>query len=227
MKLRIAALLLLGLPLGAAAAELLPFKATYTIRWSGMSAGTGELHLQQRSDGRWAYDSRVRSRGLFRIAPGANQRSSSVFRIVEGKVVPDTFTSDEHAQQITFDWQKGRVTGSVNRKPIDLPIQAGLLDTQSVQVALMQELLSGRMPARFVLVDEDKIKDYLYAVEGSEMIDSIAGRHRADIFSSRRPGSKKATFFWCAPELGYLPLKVERRNGREVEWSMTLATLER
>jgi hypothetical protein len=190
MKLRIAALLLaLGLPLGAAATELLPFKATYTIRWSGMSAATGELQLQQRSDGRWSYDSRVRSRGLFRIAPGANQRSSSVFHIVEGKVVPDTFSSDDHAQQITFDWQKGRVTGTVNRKPIDLPTQPGLLDTQSVQVALMVELLAGRMPARFVLVDEDRIKDYLYSVEGSEVIESVAGRHRADIFSSRRPGS--------------------------------------
>ncbi len=28
--------------------------------------------------------------------------------------------------------------------------------------------------------------------------------------------------FWCAPELGYLPLKVERRDGKDVEWSMAV-----
>jgi hypothetical protein len=112
-------------------------------------------------------------------------------------------------------------------KPLDLPAQPGLLDPLSAQVALMQELLAGRVPARFVLVDEDRIKDYDYAVESSEEIDSVAGKHRADIFSSRRPGSRKATYFWCAPDLGYLPLKVERRDGRTVQLTMTLTSLER
>lgn len=228
MMLRLAAVLLsLLLPGLAAAADLTPFKATYAIRWSGMAAGTGHVQLQKLDGERWSYESRLQARGLFRLAIPSNQVQKSVFRIVGGKVVPDTFTSDENAQSLTFDWQGGRVTGTVNRKPVDLPIQPGLLDSLSVQVALMQELLSERMPARFVLVDEDRIKDYLYAVEGSEVIDSVAGRHRTDIFSSRRPGSRKANFYWCAPELGYLPLKVERRNGRDVEWSMTLTALER
>lgn len=228
MRLRITALLLaLCLPGIAAAAELAPFKARYAIRWSGMSAGSGELHLQQLGDGRWSYAQRVQSRGLFRLAMPSNQKSQSVFRIVDDKVVPEVFTSDHKDQTLTFDWQAGRVTGTVDRKQVDLPIQPGLLDELSVQAALMQELISERMPARFVLVDEDRIKDYRYAVEGSEVIDSIVGEHRVDIFSSRRPGSRKATYFWCAPDLGYLPLKVERRNGRDVEWSMTLTTLER
>lgn len=228
MKQRLAALLLaLLLPGLAAAADLAPFKATYAIRWNGMSAGTGHLQLQKLDGGRWSYESRVQSRGLFRLAMPSNQASKSIFRIIDGKVVPESFTSDENGQSINFDWQGGRVTGTVDRKKVDLPIQPGLLDTLSVQVALMQELLSGRMPARFVLVDEDRIKDYRYAVEDSEVVDSVAGQHRADIFSSRRPGSRKATYFWCAPELGYLPLKVERRNGREVEWSMSLTALER
>lgn len=228
MMLRFAALLLsLLLPGLAAAADLTPFKATYAIRWNGMNAGTGHLHLQKLGDGHWSYESRIQSRGLFRLAIPTNQVSRSVFRIIDGRVVPETFTSDENSQSLTFDWQKGRVTGTVSRKPVDLPIQQGLLDSLSVQVALMQELLSERMPARFVIVDEDRIKDYLYAVEGSEVIDSVAGTHRADIFSSRRPGSRKATYFWCAPDMGYMPLKVERRNGRDVEWSMTLTGLER
>jgi hypothetical protein len=214
---------LAGLP--ALAAELTPFKATYAFRYHGMSAGGGELSLQKLPDGRWSYESAIRARALLLVR--INRHSSSVFRIVDDRVVPEQFTSDDGDQQIRFDWAAGRVTGTVGRKKIDLPTQPGLLDPQSVQVALMQELLSGRMPARFVLVDEDRIKDYRYAVEGSEVMDSALGQHRVDIFSSRRPNSNKATYFWCAPDLGYLPLKVERRNGRDVEWSMTLTSLER
>jgi hypothetical protein len=221
------ALCLPGLALAAVPGDALaPFKASYSIKWNGMAAGTGELQLEQLPDGRWAYTSRVHGRGLFRLAIPANQVSRSVFRIVNGKVVPDSYQSDEHEQQLSFDWGAGRVTGTVNRKRINLPTQPGLLDPLSVQVALMQELLSGRTPARFVLIDEERIKDYLYAVEGSEELESSAGTHRTDIFSSKRPGSRKATYFWCAPQLGYIPLKVERRDGREVEWSMQLASLQ-
>jgi hypothetical protein len=223
-----AVLLALCLPAATVAAQdLQPFKATYAIRYNGMSAGMGELQLERLPDGRWSYRSRLQARGLFRLAMPASQESRSIFRIVDHKVVPESFISDEARQDYTFDWEAGRVTGTVDGKPLDLPIQPGLLDTTSVQVALMQDLLSGRMPTRFVLVDETRIKDYLYSVEGSERIESVVGPQRADIFSSRRPGSKKANFYWCAPDLGYLPLKMERRNGRNVELTMTLTALER
>ena len=204
----------LCLPLGAGATTLEPFAASYTIRWSGMAAGTGQLRLDRiPGDNTWSYEQRVQGRG--------------VFRIENDRVVPQSFTSGEKNQQMQFDWAAGRVTGTVDGKPFDLPAQPGLLDTQSVQVALMQELIAGRVPSRFVLVDEDRIKDYIYAVEGSEVIESVAGTFRTDIYSSRRPGSRKATYFWCAPELGYLPLKVERRDGKNVEFSMRLTSLER
>ena len=197
-------LLALCLPLAAAnAATLEPFAASYSIRWGGMNAGTGTLRLDRiPGDNTWSYESRLQGRGLFRLALPSLQVSRSTFRIENGRVVPLTFTSDDNNQKIHFDWTTGRVTGTVKGKPFDLPTQPGLLDPQSVQVALMQELMSGRTPARFLLVDEDRIKDYLYAVEGSEVIESVAGSHRTDIYSSRRPGSRKATYFWCAPELG-------------------------
>src|SRR5690606_26472802 len=155
---------------------------TYAIRWGGMNAGTGTLRLDRiPGDDMWSYESRVQGRGLFRLALPSNQVTRSVFRIQDSRVVPLTFTSTESDQKLEFDWSAGRVTGTVEGKPVNLPTQPGLLDTQSVQVALMQELMSGRTPARFVLVDEDRIKDYIYAVEGSEVIESVAGTFRTEI----------------------------------------------
>ena len=46
-------------------------------------------------------------------------------------------------------------------------------------------------------------------------------------YRSRRPDSDRGTVFWCAPELGYMPVKVERQRGSKVEWSMSIATLDR
>ena len=51
--------------------------------------------------------------------------------------------------------------------PVDLPIEAGVQDDLSIQVALMQELLRGRTPSTFRLLDRNVIKDYQYTPEGT------------------------------------------------------------
>ena len=228
----VVALLACSAPLSAQPApELRPFKASYAITWHGMSAGSADLELQSMGDGRWSYTSRSFARGLFRLAIPAELASRSIFTLRDNKIVPERFTSDDGAssagkdQQLTFDWNRGRVTGVAEKKKVDLPTQPGLLDTMSVQVALMHELLSGRTPQRFVLLDKDRIKEYIYTTEGSETLRTAMGEHHTVIYRSSRPGSNNGTWFWCAPDLGYLPLKVERREGKDVQWSMAVKSL--
>jgi hypothetical protein len=215
----------------AAAGELRPFSASYAFTWHGKSAGSAQLDLERLTDGRWSYQQRTSARGLFRLLMPGEPSSRSTFSILNDRVVPMQFTADDGASsnakdiRLDFDWVRGRVTGVAERKRVDLPTQPGLLDEMSVQVAVMHELLSGRTPTRFVLIDNDKIKDYNYATEGGETLRTEVGEHRTVIFRSFRPGSKKSTWFWCAPDLGYLPLKVERRDGQDVQWSMAVNTL--
>ncbi len=225
------AVLLLALGTSMAPASetaLRPFTASYSITWHGMSAGNTALKLEKLQEDRWAYSSQSSAKGLFRLAMPAELASRSVFRIVDGRIMPESFTAEDGAssnekdQRLTFDWNAGKVTGVAERKPVDQPTRPGLLDTLSVQVALMHEMLAGRQPERFVLIDKDRIKTYNYTVEGEETVRSAIGEYRTVIFRSARPDSKNGTYFWCAPDLGYLPLKVERRDGKEVQWSMAV-----
>ena len=110
---------------------------------------------------------------------------------------------------------------------VDVALQPGLQDSLSVQLALIHELLAGRTPETFVMLDRDEIKDYLYTAEGKERVKTALGEHDTVRYRSRRPNSDRSTMFWCAPDLGYLPVKVERHKGSKIEWSMTLATLTR
>jgi len=226
----LAALPLLAGAVEAPQAALKPFTATFSISWHGMSAGTAQLQLQRLEDGRWSYQSLSTARGLFRLAMPAELRSRSVFSIRDGRILPDSFTADDGAsstskdQELHFDWNAGRVTGVAEKRRVDLPLKPGVLDTMSVQIALMHELLAGNTPRYFVLVDKDRIKDYNYSAQGEEVLDTPIGQHRTLVFRSSRPGSNTGTYFWCAPELGFLPLKVERREGSKVQWSMSLLT---
>jgi hypothetical protein len=212
----------------ASAAELRPFTANYTITWGGMSAGTATLTLQRQPDGRWTYQSVTTARGFFRLAMPAELRSRSVFIIQNGSVVPELFVAEDGTssssrdQELRFDWAAGRVTGKFEKTAVNLPLQPGLLDTLSVQVALMHELLAGRTPAHFALIDKGKIKDYNYTSEGEDTLRTPLGDSRTVIFRSSRPGTSNGTWFWCAPDQNYLPLKVERREGKNVQWSLRL-----
>lgn len=222
----------------SAAPELRPFTASYTITKGRSQVGTAELSLQRLADGRWSYQQHMQAKGfmvrgfmaLFSSTP-ADLSSRSVFQIQDGRVIPHQFIADDltgsnNDQSLEFDWKRGRVTGIFERKPVDLPTQPGLLDSQSVQVALMVELMAGRTPQRFVLAEKGRIRDYLYSTERTEVLNTAVGEHNTVVYRSSRPGSDKSTLFWCAPELGYLPLKVERRDGKSVEFTLTVNTLE-
>jgi hypothetical protein len=221
-------------PAPAAAADLQPFSASYVLVYGSTQAGTVQVRLENLPDGRWSYRAQMTPRVLARVLAGPwlpAEVQRSVFRIQDNQIIPESFTAEDKSsskdQQVTFDWAAGRVRGVVERKPVDLAIQPGLLDEMSVQAALMHALLGGRIPERFVMLDEDRIKEYLYTTEGRERLKADTGEYDAMVFRSSRPGSRKGTWFWCAPELGFLPLKVERRDGRNVEWSMRLLKVTR
>jgi hypothetical protein len=214
----------------AADAELRPFTASYSVN---NRSGSAEIKLEQLADGNWSYQQRIRVNSLLaRLFLPSELSSRSLFSVQNSQVIPAQFTAEDGAgsssrdQKLDFDWNRARVTGTFERKPVDLPTQPGLLDSLSVQVALMLELMAGRTPQRFVLVDKGRIKEYAYTYEGNEVLRTAVGEQRALIYRSSRAGSNKSTVFWCAPNLGYLPLKVERRDGKSVEATLILKSLE-
>lgn len=212
---------------------LTPFEATFNVSWRGMSAGTAQLSLRKVDASHWAYDSRNVARGVFRVAVPDAINQSSEFTVRDERILPLHFRTDAGGEQskrdvdVRFDWSAGRATGTAEGKPVDVALQPGLQDSLSVQIALIHELEAGRTPSSFTLLDGDEIKDYEYARDGEEELQTALGPQRTIRFRSRRPNSDRSTLFWCAPQLGHLPVKVERQRGSKVEWSMSIATLER
>lgn len=220
---------------GASAAgkpgELHEFDASYAAVFRGINAGTSQLKLEKLPDNQWRYTSTSIAQGVFRVALNGPTTQRSLFVLHEGQVRPHEFISEistrtgARDQSMKFDWDAGRVTGTAEGKPVDLPLEPGVLDALSVQIAMMLKLINGETPERFRMIDKTKIKDYLYTHEGEETLATTQGPQQTVIFRSARPGATRGTWFWCAPALGYVPVKVERRDGKNVEWSMALKTV--
>jgi hypothetical protein len=206
-----------------------PFKATFAVEWHGMGAGTSVLELtsQSENDGakEYTYTSKNKARGLFRLAVPDTVTQTSHLVIENGEVKPVSYAGDDGSSDtdrdvsLKFDWSAKRITGTAENHPVDLPLEPGVQDGLSVQIALMCELARGHSPASFKLIDKDEVKEYQYTREGEEKLDTSIGKLDTVIYRSQKKGSSRYTRLWIAPSLGYLPVRAEqaKRDKRELQ----------
>ncbi len=210
--------------------DLKPFRATYTIQWKGMTAGTSTLELKRGGADSYHYSSTNTPRGMFRMALPDSIFSSTTFRLVDGKVVPFEFRgSDEKERpvELNFDWAKKRATGVAKGQSIDLEITEGTQDPMSMQLSSLRNLATGTLQSTVRLVDTDKVKDYELTREGEAQIETGLGKLDTVIFTSKRAGGDRVTRMWVAPALGYLPVKAERIRKNKLEFTMLIESVDR
>jgi hypothetical protein len=224
------ALVLALLISGAHAAEWAPapFHATYAVQWKGMNAGTSKLELRRTGADTWRYDSQNLARGIFRLAIPDTVTQSSELRLSNGLPQPLKFRGDDGGEAtdrdvtLDFDWQRGRVTGRAEDRPVDLALPTGAQDPMSIQLAQMHAAAAGEMAVRLHAIDKDQVKEYDFTRIGPQKIATALGELDTVIYESRRPGSSRVIRLWMAPTLGFLPVRAERRKGGKLEFSMAI-----
>jgi hypothetical protein len=215
----------------ARADDLKPFQASYNWIWHGMTVAFSTLRVEQQDD-KWIYRSKSEPRGIGRVFAERPIQESMV-RVTATGVQPLSYKADDGTAStkrdidIQYDWVHGHVTGVYEDVRIDLPLQPGIQDELSVQIALMVELLRGRTPERFLLLDKSSVREYHYVREGADTVSTPFGNIEAIIYRSQKEGSPRVTRFWCAPSRGYIPLRVEQKRQDNIEWSMQIRSLKR
>ena len=228
-------LALLTLALAASAStsadELKPFQASYTWIYRGMTVAVSSLDLE-REDANWVYRSKSEPRGIGRLF-SERPVQESVMQITADGVRPLSYKADDGTSatkrdaNVQFDWQNNRVTGVYEDAKIDMPIPPGMQDDLSVQIALMVELLRGHTPDKFALISGNSVREYRYSRDGEETLTTPVGTIQTIIYRSEKQYSPRATRFWCAPSLGYIPLRVQQKKGDDVEWTMQVQSVKR
>lgn len=232
------ALLLLALALAAApvtsvagADQLEPYRASYEGIWHGMVVALSELRLEHTGD-TWTSSSVSTPRGIGRLAAGIfPPRQVSVVRVTAAGVEPQSYRSlgGERAKStdLSYDWRAARVTGTLDGAPVEQPLAPGVQDDGSVQLALMVELLAGRTPGSFRMIDRSGTREYQFTREGEATLQTPLGATATVVYRAQKAGSPRITRFWCAPHQGYVPMKVEQTRGDDVQWTMRIRSFTR
>jgi hypothetical protein len=224
--------LALTLPGAALGDELRPYEATYAGIWHGMTVAISQLKLEHTGD-RWTFTSHSEPRGFGRLASGVfPPLQVSVVSVADGGAVrPQSFKSTggsaSRNTDLKYDWQAHRVTGTYEGTRVDLPLTPGVQDDGSVQLSLIVKLLAGQTPATVELIDGNSVRDYRFARDGEEKLATPLGDVQTVIYSAQKANSPRVTRFWCAPDRGYVPMKVEQTRGQDVQWTLLIQSLTR
>jgi hypothetical protein len=227
----VAAAVLLSSTAAAAPAELKPYTATYNGIWKGMTVAVSTLKLEQTGD-TWTFSSRSEARGIGKLASGVfPPLQVSVVRVTDQGVLPQSFksTGGDSGKSIilNYDWQLHRVTGVYEGTEVNLPLTPGVQDDGSVQLALMVELLAGRTPPTLQLIDKNDVREYQFSRDGEATINTPMGAVKTEVFKSQKKFSPRITRFWCAPDRGYVPMRVQQKKDEDVQWTLEIQSLKR
>ena len=214
-------LLLNGSPAAADSAEvrLSPYVADYKVKYGNLSVGTSrtELSRSQVAD-LWNLETQLRASGLGKLVADGDLLQHSSFQFHATGPRPLRYRFDDGTRSVErdvtlqFDWRVGRVTGISEEEPVDVAIEAGLQDAASSQAFVQWRLQGGAEPGVVAMIEKDKIKYYQYTLLRRERLKTAIGVLDTVVYRSARDGSSRESFFWYAPELGYVIVQAEQRR---------------
>jgi hypothetical protein len=215
-------------------AALQPYVVRYNVTYRGIGGGEIESSLKRSSSpNQWQYQTRVFPNLLARVAVSPGARETSTMLVTPTGVRPLSFVFNDGSEnlakdvRLVYDWEAGRVTGTNEGKPVDLPLAEGTHDTASVQAAMLLELLAGRTPTSFKVITDGKLREYRYWQEGTERVQTPLGKLDTVIWSSQRNGSDRVQKVWHAPSLGFIPVQATQYRKGKAETQMKLVRLDR
>lgn len=221
-KHRLAAIVL-GLLVAGAARAALPtqWQATYSVRQGAIEGGQATQRYTAK-DGRYRLTLDVTPGGVVALFTQETFHDES-----EGLVSSHGWQPLRYAHvrsggrkdkdyDFRFDWNAGQLSERQGDEPA-AALPAGTLDELIYVEALRRQLAAGAtsmvVPALYGSGGE--IREYSLKVLGEENVSTPAGRFSTIKVQRTQPGGKYTVTLWCAPELDYFPVRIDReKRGR-------------
>ncbi|WP_338523009.1 DUF3108 domain-containing protein [Pseudomonas batumici] len=217
------ALTLLALP-AVQAADLQPFSASYTADWKQLPmSGSAERSLSKNDNGTWT----LSFKASMMIA---SLTEESTIRLDKDTLLPQSYTFERgglgKAKKINldFDWSSKMVTGSDRGDPVKVPLNSGMLDKSTYQLALQRDVAAGKKSMSYQVVEGTDTDTYDFRVLGAEKVSTKAGSVDAiKVERVRDPTqNKRTTVMWFAKDWDYLLVRLQQVETDGKEYNIML-----
>ena len=194
------------------------FEAFYDVYRSGIKIARTQRTFAHQQDGTLIYRSETKVAGIAAIFRNDRIIEQSIWQYIDGRAVPHQYlyehtgSSKERNVTIDFDWDKNQITNSINGSPWQMPAAEGMLDKLLYQYSIMLDMQAGKSSLHYTIADGGTEKIYRFEKLGEEVLETPLGNLKTIKMKRYRPDSDRESIFWSAPELGYLPVKLENTD---------------
>ena len=140
----------------------------------------------------------------------------------------DGSRSGEDNLHVVFDWDRrvATVSGAEARRELAVAGRRAR-SRQPASRADARSRRHGQRRASTRIADEDSVADYEYTDNGTATMATGIGPVETRMLTQQRAGSSRTTWLWVAPELRFLPVRIEQRRDGEVQTAFTLVSVRR
>ena len=215
--------------------DIAPFEVVFDVGNNLLSAGTAKLILVQ--DGSlWSYSLTTAPRGVFKLAGKGYIAESSTIQMFEENGLVSLqpiiyqFRQDEErrrAVDASFDWTEKSITHTYRGNEVTEAFEEPVLDRLSATLLIMNALRNNFTEAELPIFDTGRVKQVLFINRGTEVLKTrIGDMETIKVTNSNASGGSRETTTWFAPQLDYLPVKIEHKKRGELVARLSLISLE-
>ena len=206
------------------AADLQPFSASYTADWKQLPmSGTAERSLEKNADGTW----KLSFKASMMIA---SLTETSTLTLDKDTLLPQSYHFERGGlgkakkADLDFDWTAKMVTGTDRGDAVKIPLNRGMVDKSTYQLALQHDVAAGKKTMSYQVVDDGEVETYDFRVLGTEKVDTKAGKIDAiKVERVRDPTqSKRITVMWFAKDWDYLLVRLQQVETDGKEYNIML-----
>ena len=206
------------------------FNAEYSLKRNGVTLGTSTRSLSAAPDGVFVYASSTQAVGLIAWFVKDHIDEHSKWSFDNGRIRPIEYVYHRHGGsktrlvKLSFDWQHLTVTNIIEDDHWRMEIPPDAQDKLVYQLAIMYDLMNGKKKLEYKIADGGKLKDYNFAITGEEVLNTPLGKLKT--VRLQRIGDRRDTTVWCAPQLSYLPVRLEQQDTDGSELTMQITSVQ-
>ena len=214
--------------LSAPALALTPYMAVYDAKGSGFSATNQTTLSPADSSGRIEYRATAKARGLAGLIKHDPIVEYTQFEEIDGKyraVEYHYLFNDSGSKRnawILFDRDNLVAKSLYKRVTVELDIQSDHVDRLLEQLVFRADLMAGNVADKYLTVERNSLREAVYEKLGTETIVTKAGSFDTVKYRRQRIGSSRSLIMWLAPELEYLPVRLQHFNEDKTTGTATL-----
>jgi hypothetical protein len=218
----------------AAPTAMRPFRAEYATLQNGSELARTTLELRDNRDGSWTLRSETSgTAGLAKLA-GIHIVETSRFRWQDGRPIALAYDYQQdgafkqRTRQATFDWKANEVHVKEGGE-FRYATVPGLIDRQSVTLALASDLVRGATSFRYPVAVKDRVEEMRYVRGAKETLKVPAGTYQTVVMQREGDADddrRRVARSWFAESLGWLPAQIEQadRKGDTVTLQLVSVT---